>query len=173
MLKNNVISASQSPYSSPVLLVTKKDGSIRFCVDYRKLNSLTQKDAYNLPRIDDILDQIGGSRFRSTLDLTTGYWQIPMHPESKEKTAFTTRLGLYEFNVCPFGLTNAPPTFQRTMDIVLSGLSWDICLVYMDDIIVLSKTFEEHLVNLQAVFDRLFKYNLYVKLSKCKFCMRN
>ena len=95
MLKNNVISASQSPYSSPVLLVTKKDGTIRFCVDYRKLNSLTQKDAYNLPRIDDILDQIGGSKFRSTLDLTTGYWQIPMHPESKGKTAFTTRSGLY------------------------------------------------------------------------------
>ena len=92
-----------------------------------------------------------------------------MHPESREKTAFSTRSGLYEFLVLPFGLTNAPPTFQRTMDIVLSGLNWDICLVYMDDIIILSKTFEEHLVYLETIFNRLKSYNLHVKLSKCKF----
>lgn len=172
MLGNNVIRPSSSPWSFPVLLVKKKDGSLRFCVDFRKLNEVTKKDAYALPRIDDILDSLGGKRYFSTLDLASGYWQIPILEEHKEKTAFRTRSGLYEFNVMPFGLTNAPATFQRDMDLVLSGLNWELCLVYMDDVIVFSETFERHLEDLQKVFDRIRTAEMFIKVTKCNFCCK-
>ncbi len=130
MLADKVIRPSQSPWASPVVLVGKKDGSVRFCVDYRKLNLLTKKDVYPLPRIDDSLSALGAKQVYTTLDLTSGYWQIPIAEEDKEKTAFVTHKGLFEFNVMPFGLCNAPATFQRYMDAVFAGLKWECCLVF-------------------------------------------
>ena len=129
MLANDVIQPSNSPWASPIVLVTKSDGSMRFCVDYRKLNAATRKDAYPLPRIDDTLDNLRNSKWFSTLDLTSGYWQVEVNPEDRCKTAFCTSEGLFEFQVMPFGLCNAPATFQRLMDLVLSGLQWVSCLV--------------------------------------------
>ena len=115
----------------------KKDGTMRFCVDYRKLNAVTEKDAMPLPRIDNTLESLHGAKYFSTLDLKSGYWQVPIEERDKEITAFCTSSGrLFEFNRLPFGLCNAPATFSRLMDHVLSGLSWEICLYYLDDIIV-------------------------------------
>ena len=156
MLASDVIRPSNSPWASPVVMVNKKDGSLRFCVDFRQLNAATVKDAYPLPRIDDLLDALHGARWFSTLDLKSGYWQVPIMERDKEKTAFRTSSGqLYEFNQVPFGLCNAPATFSRLMDRVLSGLHWETCLFYFDDIIVFSSTWEEHLARLRQVFERL------------------
>jgi hypothetical protein len=118
MLQNGIIRPSHRPWSSPVVLVKKKDGSYRCCIDFRELNKITHKDVYSLPRIEKALDSLGKARFFSTLDMANGYWQIPLAEEDKEKTAFMTRKGLLEFNYMPFGLCNALATFQRTMDIV-------------------------------------------------------
>eukprot|EP00731_Ephydatia_muelleri_P004957 Em0002g1133a len=136
MLKREIVQPSSSPWASPVVIATKKDGSLRFCVDYRKLNSITRKDAYPLPRIDDSLDALNGSKWFSTLDLICGYWQVEMDENDRQKTAFCTQEGLFEFKVMPFGLCNAPATFQRLMDLVLSGIQWKSCLVYIDDIVI-------------------------------------
>ena len=122
MRKEGVIVPSKSPWASPVVLVRKKDGSHRFCVDYRKLNSVTKADTFPLPRIDDLLDQLGKSKYSTTLDMASGYWQIRVHPDSQEKTALVTPQGLYEFRVMPFSLCNAPAVFQRLMQ-VLQGLT--------------------------------------------------
>ncbi|MDA8031805.1 MAG: RNA-directed DNA polymerase, partial [Alphaproteobacteria bacterium] len=167
-----IIQPSTSPWASPIVLVQKKDGSIRFCVDYRELNSVTRKDAYPLPRIDDMLDTLAGAKWFSTLDLLSGYWQVEMDEADKPKTAFCTPEGLFEFNVMPFGLCNAPATFQRLMDSVLAGLQWSSCLVYLDDIIVMDKTFEDHLRNLAEVFDCLRSANLKLKPTKCAFACK-
>ena len=134
-----------------MVLVKKKDGSVRFCVDYRKVNSVTRKDAYPLPRVDDTLDTLAGSRLFTTLDLASGYWQVEVAEEDQPKTAFTTPEGLFQFRVMPFGLCNAPATFQRLMDRVLGGLKWSSCLVYLDDIIIVGTSFSEHLRNLAGV----------------------
>jgi hypothetical protein len=172
MLDAGVVRQSNSPWSFPVVLVIKKDGSRRFCVDYRDLNKITKRDAYPLPLVDELLDQVGDSVYRSSMDLIAGYWQIALKEEDKEKTAFSVGNGLYEFNVVPFGLTNAPSSFQRNMEALLAGLTWVCCLVYMDDIIVYSRSFEEHLQHLQAVFDRLRQGRMFLKPSKCAFLRR-
>lgn len=171
MHKAGVVRPSFSPWAFPVVLVRKKDGTTRFCVDYRQLNKITKKDSYPLPRIEDILDGLQGSLYRSVFDLVSGYWQIPVEPSDIEKTAFTTRsCGTWEFTVMPFGLSNAPATFQRDMDLVLSGLTWVCTLVYMDDIIVYSPTFEQHLLDMDKVFERLRDANMFIKPSKCFMC---
>jgi len=169
MLKNGIIRPSKSPWSSPVVLVSKPDGSIRFCIDYRKLNSITKKDVYPLPRIDDTLDRLNQKRYFSTMDLASGYWQIPIKESDKEKTAFISCAGLWEFNVMPFGLCNAPATFQRMMDRILEDVGWKIGRDYIDDLITGSETFEGHLEDLETLFKCLKKAKLQVKLGKCKF----
>ncbi|GBM51458.1 Retrovirus-related Pol polyprotein from transposon 297 [Araneus ventricosus] len=148
MVDNGIIEESSGPWASPIVLVKKKDGSTRFCVDYRKLNEITKKDSYPLPRIDDTLDALNGSQWFTTLDLKSGYWQVEIQPEDKEKTAFTTGQGLWQFKVMPFGLCNAPATFERLMETVLRGLTSEACLVYLDDIIIVGRTFQEHLNNI-------------------------
>ena len=169
MMDDDIIQPSKSGWASPIVLAKKKDGSVRFCVDYRKLNEVTRKDAYPLPRIDDTLEMLSGSQLFSTLDLASGYWQVELEEEDRAKTAFCTNEGLFEFKVMPFGLCNAPATFQRLMDVVLSGLQWTSCLVYLDDIIVMGRTFEEHLSNLDSVFARIREAGMKIKPAKCVF----
>lgn len=168
MLDKGVIETSNSPWSSPIVLVKKKDGSIRFCIDYRKLNDVTIKDSYPIPRIDSTLDALAGAKWFSTIDLKSGYWQVKMAPDDKPKTAFSIPGGgHWQFLNMPFGLCNAGATFERLMEKVLSNLSWKICMVYLDDIIILSQTFDEHIINLKQVFHRLKGANLKMNPKKC------
>ncbi|KRX36686.1 Retrovirus-related Pol polyprotein from transposon 17.6 [Trichinella murrelli] len=155
----------------PNSAVNKRDGSCRFCVDYRQLNNVTQKDAHPLPRIDDTLDALSGAQWFPT-DLASGYWQVEMETRDREKTAFTTPYGLYQFKVMPFGLCNAPASFQRLMETSLRGLVGSKCLVYLDDVIVFGRTAEEHTARLQEVLDRLRKVGLKVKPEKCQLMKR-
>ena len=141
-------------------------------MDYRKLNNVTRKDAYPLPCVDDTLDTLAGSCWFTTLDLISGYWQVPLHTEDREKSAFTTPEGLFEFTVMPFGLCNAPATFQQLMDSVLAGLQWTTCLVYIDDVIILGKSFDDHLYNLSQVFNRLQQAGLKLQPGKCALVQR-
>ena len=170
MLEKDIIQPSTSPWASPIVLVWKKDGSQQFCVDYRKLNGITKKDAYPIPRIDDTLDTLAGSCWFSTLDLVSGYWQVEMSPTDREKTAFCVPDGLFEFKVMPFGFSNAPATFQCLMDLLLAGLKWNTCLVYLDDVIVVGSTFKEHLFRLREVFQRFRDAGLKLNPNKCSFC---
>ena len=144
---------SSSAWSFPVVLATEKDGSQRLCVDYPQLNAVTVKDAFLLPRVDDSLAALSGFRWFSTLDLASGYWRVAMDAGTQEKAAFVTSSALYEWTVMPFGLCNAPSTFARLMELVLKGLHWKICLIYLDDVIVIGRTFEEELERLKEVFD--------------------
>ncbi len=169
MLRQGVVQLSSSPWASPVVLVRKKDNTLRYCIDYRQVNDVTIKDSYPLPRIDDTLDALQGATLFSTLDLASGYWQVEVDPVDKEKTAFVTEGGLYEFNVMPFGLCNAPATFERLMEKVLSGLHWKTCLVYIDDIIVFGSTLDSHLQRLEEVLKRITEANLKVSPSKCQW----
>ena len=168
MLGLNVIepAGSPCPYSARLVFAKKPDGSIRPCVDYRPINAVTIADIYPLPRIDTILDRLGGMKYASTIDLSKGFWQIDMAEDDKQKTAFATHRGLFQFRVMPFGLRNAPATFQRLMDTTLSGLTWLFCMVYLDDIIVWSRSFDEHVVHLRAVFRRLAEAGLKVSPKK-------
>ena len=170
MFEKDVIERSDSPWSSPVTLVLKPNGKWRFCIDFRKLNSITRRDNHPIPRTDTLLEKFGGSKWFSTMDMASGFWQIEMKEEDKEKTAFITDEGLYQWKVMPFGLTNAPATFQRTMQLVLGELFYTIAPVYIDDIIVHSKTFDEHLEDLEKVFKKIRKANLKLGPDKCKFC---
>lgn len=169
MRKLGVVVPSESPYSSPVVVVTKKGGKLRLCVDYRRLNEVTQKDAYPLPLIDDLLHNISGAQYFSSLDAQSGYWQVPVAPEDRAKTAFVTYDGLFEFTVMPFGLTNAPATFQRLMNTVLHDLRWKCVVVYLDDVNIYSPTWEQHLLDLRATFVRFRMANLRLNIEKCHF----
>lgn len=151
MLKDEVIEPSSSPWSSPVILVKKKDGSYRFCVNYRKLNNVTIKDVYPLPRIDDTLSRLEKTKYFSIMDMQSGFWQIEVHPNSKEKTTFIMPDGLWQFKKMPFGLCNSPASFQRMLDIVLNGLKWNSCLIYLDDVVVFSSTYDEHSTKFNSV----------------------
>ncbi len=167
MLDRGVIEPCQSSWASPVVLVTKKDGSTRFCVDYHKLNNLTHKDVYPLPRIDDTLDDFWGSQYFSTLDSYSGYWQVKMDSADIDKTAFVTRQGLFRFTVMAFGLCNALATFERLMEVVLSGLNWKICLIYLDNVIVYGGNFYNSLDRLKTVWQWIREASLKLKPSKC------
>jgi hypothetical protein len=173
MLQHEIIEPAHGPWSSPIVLVKKKDGSTRFCVDFRRLNSITRKDAHPLPRIDDTLDALSGASWFSILDLASGYWQVELAESDREKTAFSTPYGLFQFRVMPFGLCNAPSTFQRLMELVLTGVQWSSCLVYIDDIIIFSSTVQGHFQRLVEVFERLRSAGLEVKPSKCHLFRRS
>ena len=168
MLDADVIRRSRSPWSFPVVIVDKKDGSKRFCVDFRRLNKVTKKNSYPLPLIDDILALLGKAKYFTSLDLKSGYWQVAMDEKDKEKTAFACHKGLFEFNVMPFGLSNAPAVFQELMSVVLQGCN-DFSTAYLDDIMIFSPTLEEHLEHICVIFDRLRQHNLKLKLKKCSF----
>lgn len=167
MLKQGVIEPCVSEFASNVVLAKKKDGTLRCCIDFRQLNDLTRKDAYPLPSTAQSLDALGGSKWFTTVDLRSGYHQLAMHPPDADKTAFITRRGVFKFRTMPFGLCNAVATFQRLMDLCLSGLNLDICLVYLDDVVVFSATPEQHLERLELVLQRLCAANLKLKPSKC------
>ena len=170
MLEVGAIRPSTSPFSSNVVVVRKKDGSIRFCVDYRRLNNRTIKDAQAIPRVEDTLHLLAGSKYFTKLDLRSGYWQVELRDSDKPKTAFQVgTMGFYEFNRMPFGLCNAPATFQRLMERCMGDLNLKDCLIYLDDIIIFSSTFEEHLERLEAVFSRLKQHNLKLRADKCEF----
>jgi hypothetical protein len=148
------IRPSTSPWASPVLMIRKLDGGIRFCIDYRRLNAVTVKDCYPMPLIDDILDVLGKAKLFSTMAIASGYWNVPMAAGSVEKTAFMWKYGLFEWLVMPFGLCNAIPAFERLMEGVLGDLKWRTCLVYLDDCVVFSEDFPTHLVRLRQVLER-------------------
>ena len=167
-----VVRPSASPWASPVVLVTKKDGSVRFCVDYRALNARTRKDTYPLPRVDDTLQALVGAVVFTVMDMAKGYWQIPLAAEDAEKTAFVTPDGLFEFTVMPFGLCNAPATFQRFMDHLVSRLRTPCVLAYMDDVIVFSRRQEDHVGHVRAVLQLLRDVGMAAKATKCQFAMK-
>ena len=169
MLAQGTIQCSSSPYASPIVLVKKKDGTWRLCVDYRGLNKQTVKDKYPIPLLEDLLDELGGACYFSKLDLRAGFHQLRMTPEDVYKTAFKTHSGHYEYLVMPFGLSNAPYTFQGLMNHVFQEISRKFLLVFFDDILVYSSSWEEHLQHLHEVFAILRHQQLYLKASKCTF----
>jgi hypothetical protein len=172
MLKDNIIRPSSSPFNAPIILVTKKDGTLRFCVDFRRLNKVTKTSKYPLTNPMSCFEKLNKAFYFTSLDLAAAYWTVPMAEEDKEKTAFTVRSGKYEFNVMPFGLTNAVATFCALMDKIFSGLQWDFLLCFLDDILIFSpEDFELHLKQLSQVLVRLKNANMRLKLSKCKICV--
>ena len=167
MLQHGIIEPSQSDWAAPMVLVKKKDGTLRVCIDYRRLNVVSRADAYPMPRVDDLVDQLGGAKYISTLDLTRGYWQVPVAQDAQHKTAFATPFGLYQFRRMPFGLQGAPATFQRMMDKLLDG--WGhFANAYLDDLVVFSSPWPEHM---QHHIQRLQEAGLTVKPRKCQLGM--
>jgi len=173
LLDNGLICHSHNPFASPVLLVKKKDGSWRFCVDYKKLNTMTIKNRFPMPIIDEILDELHGATFFTKLDMRSGYHQVRMLPEDEYKTTFKTHHGHYQFKVMPFGLTNAPTTFQCIMNQVLHPFLRKFVMVFLDDILIYSNSLEDHLIHLQQVLEVLRVNKLYLKASKCSFAQQS
>ena len=169
MERQGIIRKSTSPWASPLCLVMKKNGKIRPCIDYRRLNKVTENDAFPLPRIQDCLDAVSGSAIFTTVDMTSGYHQVPVKETDIPKTAFVTKYGLYEFTRMPMGLKSSAQTFQRVMELALQGLQWSICLIYLDDVIIFSRTFDEHIQRLKLVLQRVRQAGLKIKPEKCQF----
>ena len=170
MLKIGSIRKSNSSWASAVVLARKKDGALRFCINIQKLNERMVKDAYSLPRTEDCLDSLNGLCIFTSIDLKSGYWQVELDEESIPLTAFRVGpLGFYECVQMPFGLTNTPSTFQRLMETCLGDIHLNWCIIYLDDIIVFSKTPEEHIEWLESVFEKISKAGLKLKPSKCEF----
>ena len=171
LFKRGLIEYSDGTWRARVVLVRKKDGKWRRCIDYRVLNDMTIADSYPMVRIDETLDQLGKAKYFSKLDMVEGYYQIPLHEDSKVYTGFATRSGFYQWKYLPMGFKNAGAAFQRQMDTVLGNMRFKFCIPYIDDIIIYSQTFEEHLEHLKKVFEQFKKFGLFVKMSKCEFCM--
>ena len=170
MLDGGAIWPSQSPWSNTVLLVQKKDGTLRFCIDFRRLNARTKKDSYLLPKCPDTIESLVGAHYFSTMDLKSGFWQVKVSEESRQYTAFTVgSMGVYKFLRMPYGLCNAPVTFQRLIQNYLGELNISFAMVYLDNVIVYSEKPEDHLTWLQAVFDHFAHHGLKLKPSKCHF----
>lgn len=170
MAKADVMEPSVSEWASPPVLIRKSDGKVRYAIDYRKLNAVTKKDVYPLPLIEECLDTLAGNEWFSKLDANSAYWQIQVKKEDRPKTAFITKYGLFQFKRMSFGLCNAPATYARAMDLLLRGLTWQIVLCFLDDILVMGKNFDDHLENLKAVFERFREHGIKLKPQKCDLC---
>lgn len=174
LLRKGVVEPSESPWSSPLVAVKKKDGSVRLCTDFRKLNMvMVNKDAYPLPRISECLDTLSGSKWFNTLDLAQGFNQVAMEENDKEKTAFSCRKGHFQYRKMPFGLCNSPSSFQRIMEIALRQLQWNTCVLYIDDILAFGNDFQTALSNLEEILIRFQEANLKLKPSKCKLFQKS
>lgn len=169
LVDSGFIQPSKSPYGAPVLFVKKKDGTMRMCVDYRELNRITVKNRYPLPCVEELFDRLRGAKYFSKIDLRSGYHQVRIHPDDVHKTAFRTRYGHFEFLVLPFGLTNAPATFMHLMQSVFGPHLDKFVIVFLDDILIYSKTLADHHKHVRLVLDLLRKNKLYAKESKCEF----
>ena len=168
-LEADVIEPAQSEWAAPVLFAPKKDGKLRFCIDYRKLNGMTVRDSYPLPRMDECIDSLGDAQIFTTLDAYSGYWQMPIRPQDRPKTAFVCHAGTYQYKRMPFGLTNAPASFQRALDLILTRHKWKTCLIYLDDVVVYSNSIEEHITHVNEILTCLSEAGVTLKIKKCSF----
>ncbi|CAF1106349.1 unnamed protein product [Adineta ricciae] len=172
MLRAGIVIPSTSDWSSPVVLLTKSDGTFRFIIDYRKLNAITKKDVYPQPTVEELIQRLGGHSWFTKIDMKAGYHQIPIRDQDKEKTAFVTQDGLYQFEVLPMGLMNAPPTFQRLMHNIIGYNRWDYVVIYLDDIIIFSHSFEEHVGHLREIFQILKDHQFTLNPKKCSIAQQ-
>lgn len=173
MIQAGIIIPSHSSWSSPVVLLKKPNGEFRFIIDYRRMNSITIKDCYPQPTVEELLNRLGGHTWFTKIDLKSGYYQIPIHSSDKAKTAFITQDGLYQFQVLPMGLMNAPPTFQCIMNNIIGYNRWDYILVYLDDILVFSNSFEDHMKHLQELFTVLSDHQFTLNPTKCSIAQNS